>query len=74
MQNSNLQTEHMASVTYEICQNLYNEKGASAVYDFCNKAKLRYHYCNQCEVKTPTVESINYFSCAICGQGKNNNQ
>ena len=65
-------TNKKASTVMQICTELYTDKGSSYVYSFCNKAKLRYHYCNQCEVKTPTIEAPNYFNCAICGQGKNN--
>lgn len=70
MKNNNIQTEHMANVTYEICKNLYDKDGASAVYDYCDKIKRKYHYCEQCECNTPTIQSIKLCMCAVCGQSK----
>lgn len=61
----------LANVVREICQNLYNEKGAGAVYDYCNKINLYYSYCGGCEAETPTIETVQGIcECAVCGSSK----
>ncbi len=53
-----------------ICHELYNEKGSSAVYDFCNDymeknpdSNVRYKQCTPCEADTPHWHN----ECLVCG-------
>ena len=47
-----------------ICRELYEEKGASAVYDYVkDKPNIHEMYCTQCEVVTPHWSG----ECLICG-------
>ena len=53
------------------CQKLYERKGPSAVYDYCNKADTLYHHCAPCEADTPTISNTDgQHTCALCGQSK----
>lgn len=69
MKNTSIkrQSSHMLAVNREICQNLYNEKGQAAVYDYCNKIKMSYSYCRNCETNTPVLMDRTICECAICG-------
>jgi len=61
----------LANVTREICEKLYEKKGPSAVYDYCNKTGQYYHPCEPCEADTPTISYTgNNHTCAICGTNK----
>ena len=44
-------------------QNIYAQKGASAVYDYANKHGLPYASCQGCDAQTPIYNE----SCLICG-------
>jgi len=53
-----------------ICKELYEEKGASAVYDYANErmekypdGNVRYKQCTPCAAETPHW----FDSCLICG-------
>lgn len=55
----------------EVCRSLYEEKGASAVYDYCNDyiekypdSNVRYKQCTACDADTPHFGN----ECLICGQ------
>lgn len=52
------------------CRKLYEKYGASAVYDYCNKLRLAYHFCSGCDADTPTIQTNKICECAICGQSK----
>lgn len=62
-------TEHFAGVIREICQQLYETKGASAVYDYARKTQMNYAYCKQCEAETPVISDKETSTCALCGSG-----
>ena len=54
-----------------ICYELYKEKGASAVYDYCNEymeknpnSNIKYKNCKGCEADTPHW----YNECLVCGE------
>ena len=63
-------TRHLALVTREICEQLYNGQGASKVYDYANKINLHYNYCAPCQAQTPTIADKSNSTCAICGSCK----
>ncbi len=44
-------------------EKIYNQKGQSGVFDYANKHKLKYAYCNPCETDSPTHNG----SCLVCG-------
>ena len=50
---------------------LYEETGASAVYDYGNELNLDYSYCTGCEADTPTLTDGNELcECLVCGGAK----
>lgn len=60
-----------AKSTREICENLYTQKGPSAVYDYCLERGYDCHYCRPCEADTPTIKDGNGLHvCALCDTGK----
>lgn len=63
-------TNNLANATKEICENLYSKVGPSEVYKYANKIKLLYNYCEPCESETPTISTIDWNLCAVCGQNK----
>jgi len=57
----------------QTCIELYNKKGSSAVYNYCNllmdnnrlnRVQVNYAFCEQCYADTPHLK----FECLICGQ------
>ena len=62
-------TKALATVTREICYNLYQQSPAK-VYDYANKVKLLYNPCKGCEAETPTISDRELNTCALCGSVK----
>lgn len=64
----------------QVCRELYEQKGASAVYDYANKhieknpnGNVRYKECGHCDANTPHWCMTNTMftvqdECLICGQ------
>jgi hypothetical protein len=50
----------------EKAERLYNEGGATACYNFAKELGLKFHFCNECNVPTPTYED----HCFVCGLNK----
>ena len=49
----------------ETCQKLYEETGASAVYDYANANGIQnWMFCLHCDAETPREEG----TCLVCGQ------
>jgi hypothetical protein len=51
----------------KVCQELYEEKGQSAVFDYVNERDLpnvQYEYCKACDTDSPAWEH----QCLVCGQ------
>lgn len=63
-------SKYVAGIIRAICQDLYNEVGPSAVYDYANKSKMLYNHCTPCEADTPTISEGECDECAICGSNK----
>lgn len=54
---------------YEMCEDLYQRIGMSAVINYANKFNLPYRYCKGCECETPSGNPYGGGSiCFICGQ------
>jgi len=50
-------TNRVCASIQNMCEALYEESGASSVYDYANKIGLVYHYCKPCDAQTPTISS-----------------
>lgn len=53
------QNKHIAKA-----EKLYQDKGATAVYDYANKNNIPYEYCKACAASVPHINH----NCLICGQ------
>lgn len=60
----------LAELTREICEKLYEEGGATKVYDYANKIRLQYSPCKPCDAETPTISDSKDSTCAVCGTNK----
>jgi hypothetical protein len=64
-----LETQSVADIVREKAQELYNDVGASSVYEYANLLGSKYSICKPCEAETPTL-GYGCNECLICGEEK----
>jgi len=63
-------TSAKATIIRENANTLYEDKGASAVYEYANKIGLDYSPCKPCDTSTPNLCTPMLSECLVCGSSK----